>query len=209
MSFLSIFFALLAVANPADAIPLYLSMTKGRTTKELRRIQVIAFVSFLVITIACLVAGQLILEFFSISISSFRIAGGLIILLLGFKLLLGLKGSQEKEENEERKEAHRSKDLFAFAIVPVTIPVLVDPGLISAIILFASDGEVAKWELLVAVVILAVFNFIGISLAPWISRKIGETGMLVIEKLMGLVMIALGVEFITSGLTMVFTNWVK
>ena len=130
-------------------------------------------------------------------------------MLLGFKLLLGLKGPQEKEEREEKAEAHRSKDLFAFAIVPITIPVLVDPGLISAIILYSSEHTVARWEILVAVLILAVFNFVGISLAPWISKRIGETGMLVIEKLMGLIMIAIGVEFITSGLTEVFTNWVK
>ena len=209
MTFLSLFFALLAVGNPADSIPLYLSLTKGRTTKELRKIQLVAFIAFLVITIVCLVAGQLILEFFTISISSFRIAGGLIIMLLGFKLLLGIKGSQKEEEDEEKKEAHRSKDLVAFAIVPVALPVLVNPGLISAIILYGSDKDVKSWEVLIAIVILAVVNFIGISLAPWISKRVGETGMLVIEKIMGLIMIAIGVEFITSGLTEVFTNWVK
>ena len=149
--------------------------------------------------------GEAILSAFGISIASFRVAGGFLIFIVGFHMLQA-KTSEGKHTSEENEEAQAANSI---AIVPLALPLLAGSGTISSVIVLAHKTQSLTDKLGLSVVIILLGSLICISycFAPVIGKMLGKTGMNIVTRLMGLVTMAMAVEFMANGLGTLFPGW--
>jgi multiple antibiotic resistance protein len=194
--------ALLAIVDPFAGIPIFLGTTVGYTQAERRRVtQIVAITVFCVLGTAALI-GQQVLRFFGISIPSFLIAGGILLLLMAIAMLQARESGIRQTPDEAAEAAERD----AVAVVPLAIPLLAGPGAISTMIIATHQSPSVSYHLLLlipaAVVALAVWSTF--AAATRISQALGTTGMNIITRVMGLIIAAIGVEYIYRGLIELF-----
>jgi multiple antibiotic resistance protein len=196
---------LFAVANNIPAIPLYLNLIEGLAPAERNKICYIAsFTAFLTMVIA-MVTGMGILSFFGISVSAFRIAGGLLLLGTGFSMMNSVKKSIEDAG------ANTLAKSISTAIIPIAIPLTTGAGTMSTVILFTQDihhFQYLELKLFSAIVVMSLINYLGFRYAPKLVKLVGPTGMDVMTKIFGLITIALGVQFILTGIGGAFPKMV-
>lgn len=197
------FFAgLLAIINPVGAVPLFINLTQNETSAERRRSATIAATTVAVVLIVALFVGDALLRFFGITIPSFRVAGGILILLMALSMLQA-RVSAVKQTEEEAQEGMEKPSV---GVVPLGVPLLAGPGAISTVILNAEHG--APWlhyvVLCLGIVGVALVAGIFMRLAPRVSQLLGQTGINVVTRIMGLIMAAIGVEFIAAGIRGLF-----
>jgi multiple antibiotic resistance protein len=200
--YIKIFVSLLAIVNPFGAIPLFISMTADETSSQRRKtINLVAF-GVTIILLVALFFGQLLLRFFGITIDSFRVGGGILVLLMAIAMLHA-KTSLIRQTDEE---AHESIEKESVAIVPLAMPLLAGPGAISTVILAAHKSTGVAHYLIIAVgiVLLSLVVWGVLRLSPWIARRIGATGINIFTRIMGLILTAIAVEFIASGIKGMF-----
>lgn len=196
--YLKFFAALLAIVNPIGIIPVFISLTEQQSSAERRQTSLLAAVVVALVLLMALLTGETLLRFFGISIDSFRVGGGILILLIAISMLHA-KMSPARQTEEEAQDA---ADKESVAVVPLGIPLLAGPGAISTIILYAHrDTRVIHYLMLgVEIVLIALIVWGSFILAPYIARALGRIGINVITRIMGLIMAAIGVEFIAAGL---------
>jgi multiple antibiotic resistance protein len=200
--YLKFFIALLAIVNPVGTIPIFINLTANQEAKIRNKNGVMAAASMGIILLLVLFTGEAILQFFSISIDSFRVGGGILILLMAISML-NAKMSNVKQTKEEELD---SADRDSVAVVPLGTPLLAGPGAISTVILYAqrSPSALHYAYLVVGILLLLCLTALLFRLAPTIARLLGKTGINIVTRLMGLIMAAMGVEFISHGLKQLF-----
>ena len=196
--------ALLAIVNPIGAIPFFIHFTQGFSrAKRQQTSRIAAFSAFLVIAVSAL-AGLKIIEVFGISLASFQVGGGLLLLLSAIQMLNAQPAESRKEDlNEGGDKADTGASI---AIVPLTIPLLTGPATISTMIIYA-DKTTHWWQLGVLVIyglIIGIVVWFAFSLSDRIAKAIGKTGTNVMTRLMGLLLAALSVEVMSDGLVKLF-----
>jgi multiple antibiotic resistance protein len=194
--------ALLAIVNPVGGIPVFLSTTgEWDQAQRHRTVRTVALTVFLVLAIAALV-GTWVLEFFGISIPSFQVGGGILLLLLAISMMQARESGlrQTPQESEETAERH------AVAVVPLAIPLLAGPGAISTMIIASHSvpGVMYKLKLLIPAAIIAAVVWAVLMVSARMAHRLGTTGMNIITRLMGLTLAALAVEFMVKGLQDLF-----
>lgn len=200
--YIKIFIGLFAIVNPFGAIPIFISMTTDQGNRQ--RLNTINQVS-LGVTIILLLAlffGELLLQFFGITVASFRVGGGILILLMAIAMLHA-KTSQVKQTREEESESMVKESV---AIVPLAMPLLAGPGAISTMILAAhKSNAVSHYVLMVlGTIVLTGVLWVILRLSPWITGRISATGINIFTRIMGLILAALAVEFIAAGIKGLF-----
>jgi multiple antibiotic resistance protein len=193
------FISLLALVNPLGAIPFFISFTATNSRQERRRIVRHASFTVAVVIAFTTLLGQQVIDFFGISVNSFQVGGGLIMLLMAISMINAQPGGT-KTTPEEAVEGELKENI---AVVPLAIPLLAGPGTISTVIIYSSQSErfLQKINLIGSGIAIAILVFIALSAAEPISRVLGRTGINVATRLMGLMLAALGVELIVDGLT--------
>lgn len=196
--FLKFLAALLAIFNPLYGIPIFLSMTEGYSAFERRRVAFIVTGTVIAVGLISVVIGEEILAVFGIDIPSFRIAGGLIILGIGMSML---NASDPAPGDQKAAEAgHKKKG--SIAVVPLAIPLTIGPGTIAITIVYShtlSDGaEVVT--LGAAILIACLIVGLGLLFADPISRLLGETMINVITRVMAIILVAVAIEMMLTGL---------
>lgn len=196
------FVGLVAVTNPIGAIPIFISLTPNDDLEDRHAIAKTTAISVTLILLIALFAGELVLEFFGITISSFRVGGGILILLMAISMLHA-RLSSTVHTNVEAEESDSKESI---AVVPLAIPLLAGPGAISAVVLDAHKGTGIGHYSILSIEIIAVCACIWMALylAPLISQRLGTTGMNIITRIMGLILAAIAVEFIAKGLQGLF-----
>jgi len=156
----------------------------------------------LVVLVIALLAGEPILQFFGIGLPAFRVAGGLLVLMMGMSMLHA-SNDRARHTPEEQAESFEKESI---AVVPLAIPLLSGPGAISTIIVYGHSGHSWQHYLLVGSVILSLSLLVLAALlaAPKIAQFMGQTGMNVVTRVMGLFLAAIAVEFIAKGLGQLF-----
>lgn len=197
---------LLAIVNPMAIVPFFIHYTQGFTDSQRRRtVLVTSFSAFVVIAISALLGLQL-LSFFGISIASFQVGGGLLLMLSSLSML-NAQPAEQKTTNEEIHATEVRASLGAsIAVVPLTIPLLTGPAAMSTVVIYADKAQ-HFWELLVLVgygAVIALATAAAFSLAQPIERVLGKTGINVMTRLMGLILAALAVEVMADGLIKLF-----
>ena len=193
---------LLSIVNPIGSTPIFLNLTMNQSPDERNRTGLVTALSVGIILVVSLVAGEAVLSFFGITVSSFRVGGGIILLLMAISMMHAHM-SPVKHTEEEAQDATEKNSV---AVVPLGIPLLAGPGAISTVIVFAHRGSSLSHYLLLALEIfgIACIVWICLRLAALISAALGKTGMNIITRIMGLIMAAISVEFITDGLKQIF-----
>jgi multiple antibiotic resistance protein len=194
---LGAFASLFAIVDPFAALPVFIALT-GRETDVRRRLiaRRAAMTVFIVLAVFA-TCGQLLFRFFGISVAGFKIAGG--ILLMGVALdMMGARQSSTKTTPGEEEEASTKDDV---GLVPVGIPLLSGPGAIASAMLLAARADTIpeKGALYVALLVVALVCFLVLRSATVIGRALGHTGMNVINRVMGLILASVAVEFFLDG----------
>ena len=165
--------------------------------------RVAAFTAFLVIAVSALVGLQ-ILEFFGISLASFQVGGGLLLLMSAIQMLHAQPAESRAQDVDEG--ASRADSGASIAVVPLTIPLLTGPAAISTVVIYAEKTR-HIWELGVLVgygLIIGVATWLSLSTAGRVGRFMGQTGINVMTRLMGLILAAIAVEVMSDGLLKLF-----
>lgn len=196
--------ALLVIVNPIGVVPFFIHFTDGYDDARRRRtVRVAAFTAFLVIAVSALIGTRLI-DFFGISLASFQVGGGLLLLLSALQMFQAQPA--ESRHDDIREGGAKADAGNEIAVVPLTIPLLTGPATISTMVIYAQKTR--HWyELGVLVgygVVIAVAVWLSFSLAGRIARALGPTGIHVMTRLMGLVLAALAIEVMSDGLSQLF-----
>ncbi|MGC8669052.1 MAG: MarC family protein [Chthonomonadales bacterium] len=196
--FLKTVIALLVITDPVGAIPVFILLTQAHTNRERNRAARTAACAVVVVLLAAAVGGEFVLKLFGISLLSFRVAGGLLFVVMALDML-NARPSRSRQTPEETEEAEHRPDI---AVVPLAIPMLAGPGAIGMIILFAHAGPFWPHILHVVAVIAIVGTVVytALRLAAPIGKALGTTGMHILVRVMGLILASVGVEFIVGGL---------
>ena len=191
-----------AILNPLGAIPIYLSLTADRRPMEMHRTAAKAAIAVAVILILAVWAGDALLAFFGIGLPAFRIAGGLLVLLIAIAMFHA-RTSPARQTDAEQTEAESKNDI---AVVPLAIPLLAGPGAISLAIVDAHQA--GNWpEKLVfslGIVAIGVIVWLVLRLAEPIGARLGTAGLNIATRVMGLILAAMAVQFMADGLLALF-----
>lgn len=197
--FLYVFAALFSVINPLGTVPVFVGLTSEESTKERNKTSLLTTVNVIVILIISFFAGTYLLSFFGISLNALRIAGGMIIVTSGFALLTGTFSKHKGMKNKRVKKDLDSREKFS--LTPLAIPMLAGPGSISILIGF--NHEYQKWNdiIMVVLAVLAVglATYIILRSSHYISKLLGASGINAISRIIGFIVISIGVEYISSA----------
>lgn len=197
-TFLRTLVGLLAIVDPLGAIPLFLVLTRGRPPEERRAVAGTTALAVAVSLIGVLLAGDALLAFFGIRVASFRVAAGILVLLMAVPMLQ----AQPSGTRQTPAEEHESEERTSVAIIPLAIPMLAGPGAMSMVIVEAQTRPAAldRLYLAAAIALVSLCVWIALRLAEPISRCLGVTGINIVTRILGLLLVAVGVEFIAGGL---------
>jgi multiple antibiotic resistance protein len=198
--------ALLAIVNPLAIVPFFIHYTQGFNAEQRRRTIVTASFSAFVVIAACALLGLQILDFFSISLASFQVGGGLLLLLSAMNMLNARPAEAKPQTHELEDGAAKAAMGDSIAVVPLTIPLLTGPATMSTVVIYAEKAESAlQVAMLVGYgVVIGLATALCFSLAEPIARVLGKTGINVMTRLMGLILAALAIEVMASGLHKLF-----
>ncbi len=200
--YLKVFTGIVSVLNPLGAIPVFLGLTSTRSSAERTSIASVTALSATLILILAAVSGEAILDFFGISIASFRVGGGILILLMAISMLHA-KTSHAKHSPDEAKEA---EDMESVAVVPLAVPLLAGPGSISTVIVYSHEAKNLAELLALGMVIMftGLIIWTVLRLAVPIGARLGTTGINIVGRLLGLILAAIAIEFMAAGLRALF-----
>ncbi len=198
----SIFIALFAIIDPFGAIPIFLALTKGAKPDQKRSIALKSCLfAFLVLVIFTLI-GRYILNFFSISVTAFQVGGGVIIFLSGLPMLFAYPLGMRSKDSEV-VECAEKEDV---SLVPMGVPMLAGPGAITTVLVLADQHKLllSKLAILGCSALVLLVAFLLFWQAERLFRWIGQTGLNLLTRIMGLILIVLAVQYILSGIKQFF-----
>jgi multiple antibiotic resistance protein len=196
--------AMLSIVNPFGNLPLFISYTAGERKRVRNWLAVFIALTVLGLLTIFLLVGTELLNFFGITIPAFQISGGILLLLTGIGMVHGKKtidnpGLADKLYRDDLKEA---ESIFSKILVPLGIPLFVGPGAISTVILYSSrvHNQSTLFGEIVVLVVISLVVLLTLLMADRIQRLMGAIGIEIATRLLGLVLAAIGVQFILNGL---------
>lgn len=194
--YLKIFTALLAIVDPIGSVPVFISLTSNQQKAERYRTASIAAITMSAVLIGACLFGNAVLNLFGISISAFRVGGGILLLLVAVSMFHAERSRQTPEEAIEAGERG------GLAVVPLAVPLLSGPGAISTMIIYSAQGEGPAHTAVLAggSLLLGLIVWVSLRLAVPIGSLLGRTGINIVTRLMSLLLAAIAVEFIVGGL---------
>ena len=197
--FIYLFFALFSVLNPIGTVPIFVGLTQHDTKKERSRISLWTAINVFIILIVSFFIGEYVLLFFGISIDALRIAGGIIIVSSGFSLLSGKLTKKRGINKKAETDAQKRNDI---ALTPLAIPMLAGPGSISLLIAFYQEHNTTVEIIISACAIIAISAtiFIVLRSAHYLAKILGASGIVAISRIVGFIVIAIGIQYIVSAI---------
>lgn len=207
--FIYVFAALFSVINPLGTVPIFVGLTQEYSAPERSKTSLLTAINIFVILLISFFTGRFILHFFGISIESLRIAGGLIIVTSGFALLTGSFSKHKGMERERVKKDAFQRD--SVSLTPLAIPMLAGPGSISLLIGMYEDYTVISEKIITILAILGVClaTFLVLRSSHYIVKILGASGINAISRIIGFIVIAIGIEYISSSIIIVLSNVFK
>ena len=196
--------ALFAIVNPIGNLPVFISATNQWSKRDKAHTANIVGITVFTVLAITTFFGNDILDFFSISIPSFQVGGGILILLMSINMMHG----KQSHTRQTPEEAQTMADKSAIAIVPLSIPIYAGPGAISSVIITAdkSVNFIHQTSLLIPIAVVSLLVWVSLRLSSNITQWLGTIGINIITRLMGLILAAMSVEFIAHGMTGLFPN---
>jgi multiple antibiotic resistance protein len=202
------FLGLLAIVDPLIAVPLFLALTPAASPQDRKRIARIAAVSVFFILTGGMLFGGPVLEFLGVSLSAFKVAGGMLLLMTAISSFNAAPGRVRQTPEEQQEASHK----HAVAVVPLATPLLAGPGSISMVIVFGQShpgiktlGQFGHLGAMIAVIAcVAVLTWLALRAAERVSAVMGLTGMNILTRVGGLITAALAIEILASGMNGLF-----
>lgn len=197
--YIKIFTTLLAIVNPLSVIPVFVGLTSGSAEKERKLIARTASIAVAAILSMAALLGKPLLNFFGVSIASFKVGGGILLLLMAIAMMQA-KYTQSRQTAEEAEEAEEKESI---AVVPIAMPLLAGPGAISSVIIYVGDSfqPLHIGLIIISSLLVALLTWFALNLANPVSRMLGRTGINIATRMMGLLLAAIAIEFIAGGLS--------
>ncbi|WP_062225564.1 MarC family protein [Aureimonas frigidaquae] len=198
------FITLIVIIDPFGLVPLFLTLTPGRSRDERRRIAFQAStIAFLILAVFALF-GLALIEAIGVSLGAFRVAGGLFLFTIAFELVFEKR--QHRKEKSAGEAVPHPEDTPDVAAFPLAIPLLAGPGAISAVILLSGNlpGLLGQSLLLMVIALVCAATFLFLSVADRLDRLMGATGRAVVTRLLGVLLAALAVQFVADGARQLF-----
>lgn len=194
--------SIFSVLNPLGALPVFLTLTKNNSDQEIKKISTTCALTILITLSIGMLFGAKILNFFGITIASFRIGGGILIGTMAFNML----SAKRSESRINQDEIDAKANVEEVGIVPLAIPLLAGPGSISTSIIAAEKFETVTQFIASIVMVIIVSLSIKYILrsARTIGTRMGTVGLNVMTRIMGLILMALAVEYISAGIKQIF-----
>jgi multiple antibiotic resistance protein len=196
---LAAFATLLVVVDPPGVVPLFVALTKGETPAQRRTILVRAVLIAFGAALFFLVAGRAVLSYLGVTVHAFSISGGILLFVAAMPMLFGQRGGLQSPEPKERPETGQD-----IAVFPLAMPLLSGPGTIATILLLTSQAGGSFQKLIaIGMAIAAVFlvAFVTLYLGARLIRLVGEGGVDIATRVMGIVLAALAVQHVLNGIT--------
>jgi len=195
------FLTLFTIIDPIGGVPFFLSISTGYSEEERKKIALRASLTACLTLLFFLWIGKYLLSFFQISISSFRIAGGILLFLISMEMLFG-KTTQVKTTEKETLKVKEKEDV---SIVPLGIPYLAGPGAITTTIILGETSTLhTKLGLSLIIFLVLLITYLIFSYSSKISKLLGELGTKAIVRILGLILASIAIEYITTGLKEIF-----
>ncbi len=186
--------AVVAIANPIGAAPIFISVTQGLDDDERHRLAVRACLAVIAILVGATVVGGPLLSALGISLPALRAGGGLLILLMGLEMLRGQKTRVQHPQT-------RDEDVEDTVIVPFAMPMVAGPGAVTTVITLASANR-GPWDVplvLAAILTMSMLLFVTLWSATWLNERISARAQRIFLRFMGLLLVAMGVQFLADG----------
>ena len=202
--FVLVFTAVFSIVNPVSGVMAFVSVTSHMKKEDKIYVAKRSAIIGCIIAIIFTLSGNLILEFFSITVDSLRVAGGILLFLVAIDMLFA-RTTRESITSEELSDSVRKENISIF---PMAMPMLTGPGAITTIILYVSKGSdeyaidinTVKMLVIAAILLTFIITFLIFRFSDNFSRVVGMTGMMVMTRLMGLFLGAIAVGFISDGI---------
>ncbi|XAJ75193.1 YchE family NAAT transporter [Buchnera aphidicola (Takecallis taiwana)] len=203
--YLHFFVGLFAIINPIGMIPIFIGMTGFYSNQERNKINTMANITAACILVISLSIGHIILNLFDISIESFRIAGGVLIISIAIDMINGTLINNLIKKKNKNKVLYNKENI---SIIPLAMPLIAGPGAISSTIIWSTHHS--NWNNIIGcVVVIVLFAFLCwflFKMAPYFIKVLGSTGINILTKIMGLLLMSLGIEFIIASMKIIFTK---
>jgi multiple antibiotic resistance protein len=201
--FLGTFIGLLPIINPLSAAPTFLAITEGDSTKYRREQALKGCLYMVAILVSFLIGGTFIMNFFGISIPGLRIAGGILLCGIGMNMLATHKPTEG--DNEERAAALQKVDI---SFSPLAMPMLSGPGSIAVTLGFTSlaQGWLDYVAIIAGIMSVAALTYVVLRLSTRLVKLIGPVGVNAMTKIMGFLLMAMGVQFVVNGVLGIATD---
>ena len=204
---------LFALLNPLGMLPIFIGYTAGMRSGVQRWLAIFVSLTVLGLMLLFLIAGTALLKFFGITLDAFRIAGGILLLLIGIRTVAHDAANKAKDLTiaAEIGELREAESVYGQIVVPLAMPLLVGPGVIANLILYAGEAwqrRSAKlsWGLVGVTVGVSLLTLIILLSARYLRRLLGDVGLNIATRILGLLVASIGVQFMIAGLTNVILN---
>jgi multiple antibiotic resistance protein len=196
------FIALFVILDPFAAVPIFLALTKTYSRKERGQVANIAAITVLLVLVVASLTGESLLHGMGTSLASFRVGGGIVLLLMALAMLSGQTGAVRTTPEEEAE----AEDRNAIAVVPLALPLMAGPGSISTVIIQMQRSDMEYHGLLVifSIALVCLLLWFVLRMATTIGRVLGQIGLNIINRLFGLILAAIAVEIMANGLKELF-----
>lgn len=202
--FVSAFVSLFVVVDPFGTSAVFLSITKGMDNKARHKIAIKAVIVAFTLLVFFSLLGHWILEYMGVSLDAFRVAGGVLLFVTAFRMIMGF---HDPDQLESEKSTY--KDKSDIAIFPMAIPLLAGPGVMTATLMFMTSAAapIGYAIVLATILLVQITAYICLCGAGYLSKFLGTTGNSIIARVMGILMAAMAVQFIADGLhTLLLTS---
>lgn len=202
--FLISFTTILTIVNPVGAIAPYLAMTENDSLTKKKRIALRASFVSSIILIVCALSGAFIFKFYGITLPAVKIAGGVLLFFIAFDMI-NARASRMKTTDEEQMEGVEKEDV---AVFPLAIPLLSGPGAIVSVFMLSDKMEHIYQHLILisAIIFTGALSYFVLSLAPKLVIIMGHIGMNILNRLMGLMLASIAIQFILDGIKAAFST---
>jgi len=209
--YLNFLIAMLAIINPVGIVPMWSELTSDRKIKTRKRVAFMLILTAVIILVIFLWAGKYLLQFFSIDLPVFKIAGGILLLMAGLSMVGGSATKLDNREEEGDSIYSIAKKRYKKIMVPMAIPRLAGPGSITTVILFGSkSSSFLDFGVMTGVIIFTMLLLLMVfSYSYWIEKKIDNIILTVFTRLFGIIVAAIAMQFMLEGLGEVFPNWME
>ncbi|MEM1442526.1 MAG: MarC family protein [Verrucomicrobiota bacterium] len=198
--------ALFAMMNPLANTPVFLGLTDDFERGDVRKLAIRSTLLAFVIGAAFVFCGSAILSVFGISISAFRIAGGVLVALVGYHLLQGQHSSVQKPSDEHLDKAGSDEAILGIAVSPLALPILAGPGTLVTLMNF-SAGKSPSDQLvtLIAFAVICLLTCLCFLAGGTVTRVLGTNALMVVSRIMGLILTVIGVQMLIEGIKGAFS----